>query len=185
MTLFEFLSVAVSIVMALSVGQLLTNLRDVYDPNRRYWVHALWVLHLLLTHVVVWWSLWAYRDVPTWNLASFGLFLLPPGLLFVCTSALLPNSSSSVTSWEEHFFNVRHWFFAARILLILCAGARTFLLLHKPLLESPTPASPLMLALCIAGFFIPNRHAQGLVGVAALAVLVFGVAYSRLILGSQ
>ena len=184
MTLFEFLSVGVSIVMALSAGQLLMNLRDVFESGRRYWVHALWVLHLLTAHVVIWWSLWAYRDMPSWNLASFGLVLLTPGLLFVCTSALVPNSSSSISSWEEHFFKVRRWFFAARILLLLVAGARTWLLLGKPVLASPTPASPLMLALLIASFLIPSPRAQGFLAVAALALFVFGVSFSRLAAGA-
>ena len=96
MTLFEFLTVAISIVLALSAGQLLTNVREVFDPTRRYWVHALWVIHLLFQHVLVWWSFWAYRDVESWNLATFGIALLPTGLLFVCTSTLVPSYSSTV-----------------------------------------------------------------------------------------
>ncbi len=180
MTLFEFLSVAVSIVMALSAGQLLSNLREVFDPSRRYWVHAMWVAHLLILHILTWWSLWAYRDIQSWNLVTFMVVLIPPGLLFVCTSALVPNSSSTVASWDAHFFEVRRWFFAARSLFLIGAGFRTWFLLEKSLLESPTPVSAPILVLCIAGFLFPDRRLQGVVAVVTMVLLVFGVAYFRL-----
>ena len=182
MTLFEFISVAVSIVLALSAGQILLNLREVFDPNRRYWVHAVWVVQALIIHVLVWWSLWAYRDIQ-WDLASFVLVLVPAGVLFVMSSALVPNSSSTVTSWEAHFFEVRRWFFAARILFIIGAGFRSWFLLEKPILESPTPVSQLILVLLIAGILIANRRFQGVLAVVTSVLLVF-VAYVRLEAGA-
>ena len=184
MTLFEFLTVAISIVLALSAGQLLTNIREVFDPTRRYWVHALWVIHLLFVHVLIWWSFWAYRDVESWNLATFAVALLPPGLVFVCTSTLVPSYASTVASWEAHFFEVRRWFFAARSLFVIFAGFRTWLLLDKPILESPTPVSGPILLLCIAGFLFPDRRFQGALAALLLVLLLGGVAYFRLAAGA-
>ena len=184
MTLFEFLTVAISIVLALSAGQLLTNIRELFDPKRRYWVHGVWVVHLLFQHILVWWSLWAYRDVEAWNLATFSVALLSPGLLFVCTSTLVPSYASTVASWEAHFFEVRRWFFAARSLFVIGAGLRTWLLLDKPVLESPTPVSGPILLLCIAGFVFPSRRFHGALSVVLLALLLGGVAYFRLAAGA-
>ena len=178
MTLFEFLSVAISIVLALSVGQLLTNLREVFDPPRRSWVHVTWVVHLLVLHVFVWWSMWAFRGV-RWNLASFAVVLVPPAVLFVCSSALVPTYARSLTSWDEHFFKVRRWFFALRSLFILTAGFRTWLLLDKPILQSPTSVSLPILLLCIAGFLLPGRRVQGFLAIALLGLLLFGVFFLR------
>jgi hypothetical protein len=181
-TLFEFISAAVSIVLALSAGQILLNLREVFDPTRRYWVHAVWVVQALIIHVLVWWSLWAYRGIQ-WDLASFVLVLVPAGLLFVMSSALVPNSSSTVTSWEAHFFEVRRWFFAARILFIIGAGFRSWFLLDKPILESPTPVSQFVLVLLIAGILIANRRFQAVL-VVVTSVLLVCVAYVRLEAGA-
>lgn len=161
MTLFEFLSVAISIVLALSAGQLLTNLREVFHPARRYWVHAVWVVHLLVIHVFIWWSLWAYRDVEGWNLLTFGMVLITPGLLFVCSSALVPSYASRVASWEEYFYEVRRWFFAARALLVVGAGLRNWYLLDKAPLGSPTPFSGFVMIAAIIGFFSSNRRIHG------------------------
>jgi hypothetical protein len=183
-TLFEYLSVAISIVLALSAGQLLTNFREVLDPPRRFWVHAIWVVHLLLLHVFVWWSMWAFRDVD-WNLAMFAVVLLPPGILFVCSSTLVPSYSPTVSSWEEHFFKVRRWFFALRSLFILAAGFRSWLLLDKPVLESPTSVSVPLLLLCVAGFIIPDRRFQGGLAVVVFALLILGVSYLRFEAGAR
>lgn len=171
MTLFEFLSVAISIVLALSAGQLLTNLREVFDPERRSWTHALWVIHLLIIHVLTWWSLWAFRDID-WNLATFSIVLLPAAILFVCSSTLVPNNASSVTSWKEHFFHVRRWFFAARSFFVVATGYRSWLLLDKPLLETPSPVSIPMLILCMAGLVVPNERMHRALAAIALIFLV-------------
>lgn len=177
MTLFEFLSVAISIVLALSAGQLLTNFREVFDPTRRYWVHATWVVHLLIVHVLTWWSLWAFRDLD-WNLATFVLILLPPGILFVCSSALVPSYSQDVTSWEEHFFRVRRWFFPLRSIFLVAAGFRSWLLLDKPVLESPSAVSLPIFIVCVAGFISPSRRLHGALAVVAMVLLV-GVSVCR------
>jgi hypothetical protein len=183
-TLFEFLSVAISIVLALSAGQLLSSFREVFDPTRRFWVHATWVVHLLLLHVFTWWSLWAFRDVH-WTLATFGIILLPPVILFVCSSALVPSNASSVTSWEEHFFRVRGWFFAVRSLFIVAAGYRSWLLLDKSVLESPNAVSIPLFGVCIAGALIANRRAHGVLAVAAMVLLVAAGSFLRVEAGAR
>jgi len=185
MTLFEFLSVAISIVLALSAGQILTNLREVFDPSRRYWVHALYVFQILLIHILNWWSLWAYRDISSWNLATFAVVLLGPGFLFICSSTLVPSYAQSVASWEEHFYKVRRWFFAARSLFIVVAGYRTWLLLDKPVLESPTPVSFPLLILSMLGLTFANRRVHRLLAVVSTGILLFGVTYFRLEAGTR
>ena len=108
MTLFEYLSVAVSIVLSLSAAQILVNLRAVFDPASRYWVHTLWVVIVLFVHLLFWWGFWAYRVVESWNLATFALVLLNPGILFVASTTLVLNASKLDRSWEQHFFDIRN-----------------------------------------------------------------------------
>jgi hypothetical protein len=178
-TLFEYLSVAISIVLSLSAAQLLGNLREVLDPARRYWVHALWVVQTLWLHVLYWWSMWAYRDVESWNLLSFAFVLLVPALLFMSSSALVPSYARSVSSWDEHFFAVRRWYFAARSLLVVFAGLRSWLLLDT----APPPFSGLILVACVTGFVFSHRWLH-VVLVVATSVGMFGVAYARLKVGA-
>jgi hypothetical protein len=174
-TLFEYLSVAISIVLSLSAGQVLVNLREVFDPARRYWVHALWVAQTLWLHVLYWWSMWAYRDIESWSLLSFAFVLLVPALLFMCSSALVPTYAQNVSSWDQHFYTVRRWYFASRALIVVFASLRTWLLLDT----TPPPISGLILVACVAGFVSSNRSLHAVL-VFVTSVGMLGVAYARL-----
>jgi hypothetical protein len=98
-TLFEYISVAFSIVLSLGAASLLRALRPVFAPDRRYWVHATWVVAILFSHAVAWWSLWSFSVVESWTLVTFLLVLLQPGVLYILASLLVgdaPGSSGSV-----------------------------------------------------------------------------------------
>ena len=178
-TLFEYLSVSTSIVLSLSAAQLLGNLREVFDPARRYWVHALWAVQILWIHVNYWWRMWAYRDVQSWNFVSFATVLLVPGLLFICSSALAPTYSRSVSSWEEHFFTVRPWFFAARSFIVVASGFRAWLLLDSAPLQSLHPIQYLILVASVMGLVSSNRRLHRILAVVTFAC-TFGLSYVRM-----
>lgn len=174
MTLFEYISVAVSVVLSLSAAQLLSNIRSVLDPVRRDWVHGLWMIHLLVLHVILWWTGWTLRDV-SWNLGSFTLALSGPALLFVTANALVPSDES--VSLREHFLANRALFFTARGLLVLCSYAVTYLLLGVPLLTLQRLSGVFILMICVIGVVSANRRTQ--VGIAVLGLL-----FEILVIGS-
>ncbi len=177
MTLFEYLSVAVSIVLALSAAQLLGNVREVFDPARRYWVHALWVVHMLLIHVLLWWGFWAYRDVESWNLAFFGLVLLNSALIFVCSNTLVLSHRSDGASWEQHFFSVRKWFFVVRGLISVVATLRSWLLLGIPILDPARLVALLVLIVCVVGILSASRRVHGALALIGSIGIVLGTVY--------
>ncbi len=178
MTLFEYLSVAISIVLALSTAQLLGNLREVFDPARRYWVHALWVVQILLTHFIFWWGFWAYREVESWNLGFFGLALLNPVLLFVCSNVLVRGQPSDGVSWEKHFFSARRWFFVARGAIAVVAQLRVWLLLQLPILEPKGIPALVMILICVTGVLSENKRVHAALALIGLIQTV-GVGYFR------
>ena len=120
MTLFEYISVAFSVVLSLSAAQILSNIRSVLDRDRRDWVHGLWMAHILILHVIVWWSGWALRDV-SWNLASFSLALSAPALLYLTANALVPSdqSASSENTFPRQPHLVLHRAWASRVHFVL------------------------------------------------------------------
>jgi hypothetical protein len=181
MTLFEYMSVALSVVLSLSAAQILSNIRSVFDPARRDWVHGLWMLHVLVLHVVIWWSGWAFRDA-SWNLGYFSLVLSAPGLLFVASNALVPSDQS--VSLRELFIARRRLFFAARGLLVLVSFAATHLLLGIPLVAPERLVGLLILAICVVGFASPSYRVQICIAILALLVEVGVVGYLRLEPGS-
>jgi hypothetical protein len=181
MTLFEYISVAFSVVLSLSAAQLLGNIRSVIDPARRDWVHGLWVVHLLILHVLVWWSGWALRDV-SWNLGSFTLVLSAPALLYVAANALVPSNQS--VSMREHFLANRTLFFCTRGLVVLSSYAITYLLLGVPLLSPARISGVFILATCAVGVASSNPRVQGVLAILGLLFEVFVIGYLRFEAGS-
>jgi hypothetical protein len=181
MSLFEYISVAFSVVLSLSAAQLLSNIRTVFDPARRDLVHGLWVIHLLILHVVVWWSGWAFRDA-SWNLGSFSLVLSAPALLYVASNALLP--SSPTESLRDHFLSHRTLFFAARGLLTFSAIGSSYVLLGMPLLVPERLVAMLILSICVAGLVSANRRVQVVIAIVGLSLEILVVGYLRFDAGS-
>jgi hypothetical protein len=132
------------------------------------------VLQTLWLHVFTWWSTWSYRDFASWNLLSFTFVLLVPALLFMCSSALVPTHAQNVSSWDQHFYTVRRWYFATRSLIVVFAGLLRWLLLDM----APTPISGLILVACVAGFGSSNRSLHAIL-VVVTSVGVLGLAFIR------
>ena len=175
-TLFEYISVAFSLVLSLSAAQLLSNIRSVLDPVRRDWVHGLWMGHVLVLHVIMWWTGWALRDV-SWNLGSFTLVLSAPALLYVTANALVPSDES--VSLREHFLANRALFFTARGLLVFCSYAVTYLLLGTPLLTLHRLSGVFILMICAVGVVSANRRAQIVIAILGLLFEIFVVGSLR------
>jgi hypothetical protein len=160
MELFDFISVAVSIVLGISAAHLLSGLRDVVSPARRDWLVVSWYAYLMYLHLLTWWSLFAARHVLTWNLGFFTLAMAVPGFLYLATSTLLSEAPSAVSSWREHFQKVRPWFFVFYALFIATAGLRETLLLARPLLGITSGADMISIVNATAGAIWSSRKVQ-------------------------
>jgi len=176
MTLFEYISVAFSVVLSLSAAQIFANIRFFLDPARRDWVHALWVVHLLVLHVIVWWSGWALRDA-SWNLATFSLALSGPALLYVTVNILVPSDRSG--SLREHFLANRTLFFTARGLLVIISLAISYMLLDTPFLTRARLSAVVLLTICAVGIASANYRVQIALAILGLLLEVFVIGYFR------
>ena len=88
MTLFEYLSVALSIVLAFGATHILGNLRYVFESGRRYWVHAFIVILILILYPQNWWAFWDLSRSENWNSYTFLLSVLGPGILYMMVVTL-------------------------------------------------------------------------------------------------
>ena len=73
MSLFEYISVAVSLILSFGVAHLLARMYVVFERGKRYWVHSAWTVITLVVFIAYWWSFWNWNAVSSWN---FGWFLL-------------------------------------------------------------------------------------------------------------
>jgi hypothetical protein len=129
MTHFEFISVGVSIVLALSAARLLAALPHVLAPGRRYWIHAVWSLALLFAHMDFWWTIWIYREIDPWTFTGFAVVMLTPALLFLTVSSLVSDSPTTIASWRTHFYARRRVFFSLYLATVCSIPLRHLILL--------------------------------------------------------
>ncbi len=177
MTLFEYLSVAVSIVLSLSAAQILSNLRAVLQPDKRYWVHISWIVVALYTHVIIWWEFWAFREVASWTLATFVLVLINPGLLFVASNALVVSDSDVRRIWEKHYFAVRRSFFLPLGMLLIVSVLRDWIILDAPVVFPRLLPEITLTLICGVGWASESKRIHAALALASMLLIVASTAY--------
>ena len=115
MSLFEFVTVMVSMILALCLGQLLRGASFLAKTEQKvtyHLPHTLWSLVIFLAVINQWWSLWDLRDV-NWSYASFLYILAAPVLITFATGLLMPTLSNSVpVDLQAHYTRIRRLFSA-------------------------------------------------------------------------
>jgi hypothetical protein len=168
MTLFEYISVAFSIVLSLGVATLLGALRRVFAPGQRYWVHATWVVIVLFMQAIAWWSLWSFSTVESWTILTFLLVLLQPGVLFLLASLLIGDEPRT-ESWHGYYFRVRRWFFSALAVYFVATIGGSWQVLDIELTHPARLFGTLHIALSVAGIATANERIH------AVLVVLFGL----------
>ena len=70
MSSFEYVSVLLSIVLALGIAHLLGGISSMIEQRNRleaYWVFFAWCLLTLGFHVGFWFNLWRFHDLGEWR----------------------------------------------------------------------------------------------------------------------
>lgn len=131
MSLFEFISSMIGVLIALTIAQLLISVGRLAQHHQRvrpYLPHTLWVAAIFLLSFLHWWSLWDFRDL-SWNSAMFFYSLGGPLLLFFSVTLLNPEprEDGAPIDLERHFRDVRVLF------LTVVLGGLLFLTFDGPL----------------------------------------------------
>lgn len=154
MTHFEFIAVAVSIILGLGVIQLLSNLDRVLAQPRRYWLHSAWVFMLFWLLIQNWWAFWDLKDI-AWNLGYFSLLVTYVSALYLTVLALTKTNSAEV-GWEEVYFSRTRRFFGLLGFVAILAVLLTWIMLDASLLH-PYRYTQYMLIAIVALLFASKQ----------------------------
>lgn len=114
MTQFEFLSVFISIVLALGVSDILSSWGQQVrfrQQVRHYWLHTVWCILVLLVMIQAWWGLWRLREKTDW-LFTDNLFLIMPYLLLALIAYVsTPTISDGKGDVKRYYFDNAPWIF--------------------------------------------------------------------------
>lgn len=135
---YQHVVVVMSILLGLSVTQLLKGLAQLYRRRHRvrpYWLHTAWVVLLIVFSLLLWWLFWNYRSIEEWSFFRFIVYLSPMIVFYFLTSIVIPDPSDPVTSYKEYYFSSRAGFFGTFALQIVLAHATGVVVRGLPLLD--------------------------------------------------
>jgi hypothetical protein len=118
-----FLSVIVSIILGLSITQLLQGISELINERERvrfYWPAVGWGVLLLLIDVQAWWAMFGLRHRHSWTFLQFATVLLEVILLYLVAALALPNfAGQAVIDLRANYFKHRTWFFGCLVLVLV------------------------------------------------------------------
>ena len=83
---FGYLSVIISVILGLSIAQLLQGISQVInarDRVRMYWPTMAWAVLLLIVDIQAWWAMFGYRNRHTWTFVQFTIVLFEAIMLYL------------------------------------------------------------------------------------------------------
>ena len=188
MTIFEYLSVLVSIVLALGIAHLLSGLSSVTRAWRRvtsYWVFLLWTLWLLVIHVQIWWAYWDLTGETEWNFGAFAGVLVLPGLAYLMARFIIPETvPEDGLDLRAHFYSIRLPFFVALTVFWLWAMSFRTLGFGDPFFVPRRSGQFALALLAIAGASVKQERWHGWLAAVMLVVWIAHVWLFRFVLGA-
>ncbi len=178
MSLFEFILVMVSLVLAIALTHLLEGIsRVVRKPSgfELNWVTPMWALFLFLLIINHWWSLWDMREA-NWTFPAFFYTVLPPTLLFLAVTLLKPNSGSEKVSLTTEFQQVRVAFMSIMLVVIVLVTWDGFLLGTEEAWNRLRLVQVGVMIAVATGLFTRNWYVQNAVA-AMLLILLAGSSF--------
>ena len=113
---FEYLSVLISIILALGMTRVLGGVGEMLQARshrRIYWVHAIWIINLFLYLVIAWWIFYRWRNQQQWTLFLFVFVLISPTILYLASLLLFPRESEAdlAVDYKTHYYANHRAFF--------------------------------------------------------------------------
>jgi hypothetical protein len=172
-THFEFVSVAVSLIFALAVADILRALIPAARSPARYWPHFMWLIAMVLNIAYSWWAIWNVRGV-SWTGLLFVYVLLNPALLTIMARLLTHRDPDSLGSFRDHFHNNSRPFFAVLFAFCVNGFVASWVFGSHPLgtLSTLQMAALPGAAGSIAGVLLRTDRAHTILVIFALVLLV-------------
>lgn len=116
MSAFEYLSVLISIILAMGMTRVLAGVGEMLQASSHrqiYWVHVLWVVNLFLYLVVAWWIFYRWRNQQSWTFFLIVFVLISPTILYLAAVLLFPRERNVdlTLKYKTHYYANQRAFF--------------------------------------------------------------------------
>jgi hypothetical protein len=177
---FSYLSVLISIVLALGIAHLLSALVRVVhnrERSRLYWPSLLFAYVLFVAIVQVWWADYGLSRHEHWTFAAFASTLLIPADLYLLCAILLPAADlPSADDMRAAFESNRIWFFGGIFALPLSSFTQELLVDGHISAPADTAFKLAFAAIALVGMLVKSEGVQktiALVGAILVTIYVF------------
>jgi hypothetical protein len=154
---FEYLSVIISIVLSLSLAQLVEGLGRIIQLRRQitfYWPTLLAVLTLILVDIQFWWTTFNLRDRSNWSYFSFLAMVMLTVLLTLVATLTLPNFDDGERDLRATYKENAPWYFSLLVVGIVIHLIMDVLLDGHPPSEPELTTHFVLGVLCATGIVI-------------------------------
>ena len=131
---FGYLSVLLSIILGLSVTQLLQGLSGIIQNRSRVRIYApavTWAILLLLIDAQAWWAMFGLRRHHPWIFLDFIVVLLETIFLYLLAALVLPRfDGEGPIDLRENYFGHSRWFFGSFIAVLIVSLLKDVVLGH-------------------------------------------------------
>jgi len=132
---FGYLSVLLSIILGLSVTQLLQGLSGIIQNRSRVQVYTpavTWAVLLLLIDAQAWWAMFGLRRHHPWTFLDFIVVLLETIFLYLLAALVLPRFDlEGPIDLKENYFGHARWFFGSFIAVLIVSLLKDLVLGHR------------------------------------------------------
>ena len=183
MSRFEYLSVLISIVIALGMSEIASTWSRLLRARARvdfYWLHSFWTVFMVLMMVQFWWGFWEFREVESWSFPGLVAVVTESLVLVLAAMALLPepDQGGNIDLRSYYFAQCRVVFTLGALLLLLLTvvdalvGGQPFLHLENAV------RLPAIILTASAALFVNERfHVLFTFTAAALFIGFLSVSY--------
>lgn len=183
MDLFEFVVSFYVVIAGLGVTLLVRSIGQMIESRQRitfYWVHSAWLALIFMLHVNSWFTLWAYRDLPSWTVGQLLLLLSVPILLYLASHVSVPEIeeySSKRHDMRVYYYERHRPLLGLLALSVLFNLGCEYLLLKHEVFTLANWLRLVGLAILVIGVISARPRVHAVITLVALAIIGYGLAF--------
>ena len=181
MSIFEFLSVSVAIVLAAAMGRLISATTYILNVERRDWLHLGYCIASLLAILLTWWLQWQMSNIESWHFTDFLLLMGSPISIYLAVHVLVTENPAAVVDWRTHFERIHRWYFTALLAQAIMSMIRQLIVQSGGFMtNSLLPA--VIISIFVVGIVSRSRKLHTAVLISWAVVMIFVVFQQPVIL---
>ena len=124
MTIFEFVTVAISIIFGIAISRLLSAGIELFrhrDSVELSWIPVVWAVDIFWLLIVLWWQIFSISQAKDeWTFSDFNLTVAIIVVLYIASSLILPSRyEDQGFSLYGHFKREGRWGIAAYVIFFI------------------------------------------------------------------